>query len=199
MYLSKLCPQPIKENYLLTAPLEPTNQWYAIAKISGVKLCEAIFKKFKKQFISLMPSNLYGPNDNFDLKSSHVLPAMIRKFHEAKKNNSKEVVLWGDGSSLREFLHVTDLARAVLFTIENDVEKTLYNIGSGGELSIKELASKIASTVGYQGNIIWDKSMPNGSPRKILDSTQILNLGWKPEIKMEDGILSTYKWYLKNI
>ena len=195
----KLCPQPIKENYLLTAPLEPTNQWYAIAKISGVKLCEAIFKKFQKQFISLMPSNLYGPYDNFDLKSSHVLPAMIRKFHEAKKNNSKEVVLWGDGSSLREFLHVTDLARAVLFTIENDVEKTLYNIGSGGELSIKELASKIASTVGYQGNIIWDKSMPNGSPRKILDSTQILNLGWKPEIKMEDGILSTYKWYLKNI
>ena len=195
----KFCPQPIKEEYLLSAPLEPTNQWYAIAKITGVKLCEAIFRKFKKQFISLMPSNLYGPNDNFDLKSSHVLPAMIRKFDEAKKNNSKEIVLWGDGSSLREFLHVSDLARAVLFTIENKMEKTLYNIGSGKELSIKKLASIIASTVGYHGNIIWDNSMPNGTPRKILDSTQILNLGWKPEIILEKGIQSTYKWYFKNI
>jgi GDP-L-fucose synthase len=194
----KLSPQPIKEDYLLTAPLEPTNQWYAIAKITGVKLCEAIFKKYQKQFIGLMPTNLYGPNDNFDLKSSHVLPAMIRKFHEAKKNNSKEVVLWGDGSSLREFLHVRDLARAVLFSIENDMEETLYNVGSGKELSIKELASTIASTVGFNGNVNWDKSMPNGTPRKFLDSSQFLNLGWKPEISLKEGIKSTYKWYVEN-
>jgi len=190
--------QPIKENSLLTAPLEETNQWYALAKITGVKLCEAIFTKFNKQFISLMPTNLYGINDNFDLKTSHVLPAMIRKFHEAKKNNVKQMVLWGDGSPLREFLNVQDLARAVLFALENNFDECIFNVGSGEELSIAQLAEVVSEITEFDGKIVWDKTMPNGTPRKLLDSSKFLKLGWQPEISLQEGINKTYKWYVKN-
>ena len=192
----KMAPQPIKEDYLLTSPLEPTNQWYAIAKIAGVKLCEAIFRKYNKQFISLMPSNLYGPNDNFDIKSSHVLPAMIRKFHDAKINGQQEITLWGDGSPLREFLHVKDLAKAVLFSLENNLQESLFNVGSGEEISIIELANTVARIVGFNHSIIWDKSKPNGTPRKLLDSSKLSNLGWQPKIGLLEGIKSTYSWYI---
>jgi GDP-L-fucose synthase len=190
--------QPIKENSLLTASLEETNQWYALAKITGVKLCEAIFTKFKKQFISLMPTNLYGINDNFDLKTSHVLPAMIRKFHEAKINNVKQIVLWGNGSPLREFLNVQDLARAVLFTLENNFDECIFNVGSGEDLSIAKLAKIVAEIIEFDGKIVWDKTMPNGTPRKLLDSSKFLKLGWQPEVSLQEGINKTYEWYIKN-
>ena len=194
----KLAPQPLKEEYLLSSPLEPTNQWYAIAKISGVKLIQAIRKEFGYDYVSLMPTNLYGPNDNFDIKYSHVLPAMIRKFHDAKINDQKEITLWGDGSPLREFLHVKDLAKAVLFTLENEVQRSLFNVGSGEEISINELANTVSKIVGFRGSIVWDKSMPNGTPRKLLDSTKFSNLGWESKIPLFEGINSTYNWYLKN-
>ena len=193
----KFSKQPIKEQYLLTGSLEETNQWYAVAKISGVKICESIFKQHNKNFISLMPTNLYGPEDNFDLKTSHVLPAMIRKFHEAKKNKEKEVLLWGDGSPLREFLYSYDLANAVLFSCENELNSHIYNVGSGDEFSIKEIANKIKDIIGFTGNIKWDISMPNGTPRKLLDSSKINKLGWKKTTKIEKGIKSTYDWFLK--
>ena len=194
----KFAPQPLKEEYLLTDSLEPTNQWYAIAKISGVKLIEALRKEYKRDYTSLMPTNLYGPNDNFDLKSSHVLPAMIRKFHEAKLNGNTPVELWGTGSPMREFLHVDDLAQAVLFTLENILEEHLYNVGTGFDLTIKELAFLIQSAVGHKGKLEWDKNKPDGTPRKLMDTTKLNRHGWSSSIPLEEGILKTYAWFLDN-
>ncbi len=191
--------QPITENALLTNALEPTNQWYAIAKISGVKLCEAIRKQYNKDFVSLMPTNLYGTHDNFDLKTSHVLPALIRKFHEAKLNNHSPVVLWGSGNPLREFLHVDDLAKAVVFAVENTLPENLYNVGTGKDISIKELASIIQEIVAHKGAIKWDTSKPDGTPRKLLDVSKINALGWEAKIGLKEGIKSTYHWFCDNI
>ena len=195
----KLAPQPLKEEYLLTLPLESTNEWYAIAKIAGVKSCEAIQKQFGKDFISLMPTNLYGPNDNYDLLSSHVLPAMIRKFHDAKNKNQTSVELWGSGNVFREFLHVDDLAEAVCFALENKFENSLYNVGSGVDISIKELAKLIQKTIGYEGVIKWDESKPDGSPRKLMDVSKLKELGWESQIKLEEGIKQTYQWFLNHL
>ena len=192
----KLAPQPLQEDYLLTAPLEPTNEWYAIAKIAGVKACEAIRKAFGKDFVSLMPTNLYGPNDNFDLQSSHVLPAMIRKFHEAKLAGHAPVTLWGSGTPLREFLHVDDLAQAVLFAVENTLPEHLYNVGSGTDLSIKDLALLIQKEVGHQGQILWDASKPDGTPRKLMNVQKMKQLGWQAQIDLPTGVQKTYDWYL---
>jgi GDP-L-fucose synthase len=192
----KMAPQPLKEKYLLSGPLEPTNQWYAIAKISGVKLIEAIRTQYKKDYVALMPTNLYGPGDNYDLETSHVLPAFLRKFHEAKENNHAPVTLWGTGTPLREFLHVDDLAKVVIFSMENTLEESLYNIGSGIEVSIKELALLIQEIIGHNGEIIWDSTKPNGTPKKKLDSSRINKLVWKADIKLIDGIRSTYEFFL---
>lgn len=194
----KLAPQPLKEDYLLTGPLEPTNEWYAIAKISGVKTCEAIRKQFGKDFVSLMPTNLYGPYDNFDLQTSHVLPAMIRKFHEAKLNGNLPVSLWGSGAPMREFLHVDDLADAVIFTLENHLPEHLYNVGAGVDLTIKELAETIQKVVGHQGNIIWDSTKPDGTPRKLMDVSKMANAGWRFKTELKTGVESTYQWFLQN-
>ena len=192
----KFAPQPLKEEYLLTDSLEPTNEWYAISKISGVKLIEALRKEYGRDYVSLMPTNLYGPNDNFDLKSSHVLPAMIRKFHEAKLSGNASVQLWGTGTPMREFLHVDDLAQAVLFTIKNKLEDHLYNVGTGVDLTIKDLALLIQSIVEHKGDIEWNKEKPDGTPRKLLDVTKLFKLGFSPKISLEEGISSTYKYYL---
>ena len=194
----KFAPQPLKEDYLLTDSLEPTNEWYAIAKISGVKLIEALRKEYDRDYVSLMPTNLYGPNDNFDYKSSHVLPAMIRKFHEAKENNNAVVNLWGSGSPMREFLHVDDLGQAVLFAIENKLEDNLYNVGTGVDLTIKELAGFIQSTIGHKGEIEWDQTKPDGTPRKLLDITKLNEQGWKSKVSLQDGIANTYNWFKVN-
>ena len=194
----KLAPQPLKEEYLLTDSLEPTNEWYAIAKISGVKLCEAIRRQFGKDFVCLMPSNLYGSNDNFDLQTSHVLPSMIRKFHEAKENNHSDVILWGSGSPMREFLHVDDLANAVVFALENILPDYLYNVGTGTDVTIKKLAETIQSQVGHKGNINWDSSKPDGTPRKLMDSSKMMQLGWRPTYNLKKGIANTYSWFLEN-
>src|SRR6056300_1232061 len=191
----KFAPQPLKEEYLLTDSLEPTNEWYAIAKISGVKLIEALRKEYGRDYVSLMPTNLYGPNDNFDLKSSHVLPAMIRKFHEAKINGNTPIELWGTGSPMREFLHVDDLGQAVLFALENSLEEHLYNVGTGVDLTIKELARQIQSITGHSGKIIWDTTKPNGTPRKLLDNSKLEGLEWNSLIKLKDGIKDTYQWF----
>lgn len=200
----KLAPQPLKEEYLLTDTLEPTNEWYAIAKIAGVKACQAIRKQYGKDFVSLMPTNLYGPYDNFDLKTSHVLPAMIRKFHEAKikeeeTGKNQAVQLWGTGSPKREFLHVEDLAQAVKYALENQLEEHLYNVGTGVDLSIKELALLIQKTVGHQGEIQWDTEKPDGTPRKLLDVSKLNQQGWKHHIELDLGITSTYQWFLENV
>lgn len=199
----KFAPQPIKEEYLLTDSLEPTNEWYAIAKISGVKLIEAIRKQYGRDYVSLMPTNLYGPNDNFDLKTSHVLPAMIRKFHEAKlkedgEGHSESVELWGTGSPMREFLHVDDLASAVVFALEHKLDEHLYNVGSGSDLTIKALAKMIQKIVGHNGEIVWDDSKPDGTPKKLMDSLMLNNKGWKSLINLEKGIKMTYDWFLIN-
>lgn len=194
----KMAPQPIEEDYLLTAALEPTNEWYALAKISGIKACQAVRKEFGKDYVSLMPTNLYGIHDNFDLKSSHVLPAMIRKFHEAKENKHAQVRLWGTGNPMREFLHADDMAKAVVFALENRLPDYLYNVGSGQDLSIRELALMIQRIVGHQGEIIWDSSMPDGTPRKLMDSSKMQQLGWKQQIHLKDGIAKTYQWFLAN-
>jgi len=191
----KMANQPIIENSLLTGELEETNQWYAIAKISGVKLIEALRNEYRKDYIALMPTNLYGPGDNYDLNTSHVLPAMIRKFHEAKKNNT-DVTIWGTGSPLREFLHVDDLASAVLFCLENEMEDHLYNIGSGEELTILELANLVSKIVGFRGNLLWDRTKPDGTPRKLLNSDKIKKKGFKSHITLEEGIKSTYLNYI---
>ena len=193
----KFAPQPLKEEYLLTDSLEPTNEWYAIAKISGVKLIEALRKEYGRDYVSLMPTNLYGPNDNFDLKSSHVLPAMIRKFHEAKLKGNAPVELWGTGSPMREFLHVDDLGQAVLFALENELDEHLYNVGTGVDLTIKELAELIQSTVGHNGEINWDKTKPDGTPRKLMSSKKINKLGWKNGISLVQGIHQVYEYYKK--
>ena len=194
----KMAPQPLKKEYLLSSPLEPTNQWYAIAKISGVKLIEAIRTQYNKDYLSLMPTNLYGPGDNYDLETSHVLPAMLRKFHEAKENNHAPVTLWGSGTPHREFLHVDDLSEAVVFSMENTLEESLYNIGSGEEITIKELALLIQKIVSHKGKIIWDKSKPNGTPRKLLDTSKFKNLNWNPLVNLEKGIKMTYSNFLEN-
>lgn len=232
----KLAPQPLKEEYLLTDTLEPTNEWYAIAKIAGVKACEAIRKQYNKDFVSLMPTNLYGPNDNFDLKTSHVLPAMLRKFHEAKRSfpplegdqgggnarnspfgggrgediptdrhfTNKEltehspVELWGSGTPMREFLHVDDLAEAVTFAVENKLEEHLYNIGTGKDITIKALAETIQEIVGHKGEIIWDSSKPDGTPRKLMDVSKMKEEGWEAKIGLKEGIKETYQWFLNN-
>jgi GDP-L-fucose synthase len=192
----KLAPQPLKEEYLLTGPLEPTNEGYAIAKISGLRLCKAIRDQYGKDYVSLMPTNLYGPNDNFDLKSSHVLPAMIRKFHEAKANNNAPVTLWGSGTPMREFLHVDDLAQAIFYTLEHKLPEYLYNVGTSKNVTIIQLAETIQKIVGHTGTIIWDATKPDGTPRKLLDVSKMNNLGWKAQIDLEDGIESTYGWFL---
>ncbi len=192
------CPQPIKEDYLLTSKLEPTNEPYAIAKIAGIIMCQSYNRQYGTNYISLMPTNLYGPNDNFDLQNSHVLPALIRKFHEAKKNNSKEVTLWGTGKALREFLHVDDLALACLFLMNNYNDSGIVNVGTGKDISIKNLAQNIQKIVGFKGKIVWDTSKPDGPPKKLLNVKKINKLGWKSKISVDDGLAKTYKWYLEN-
>lgn len=193
------CPQPIKEEYLLTGELEETNSAYAIAKIAGIELVKSYRKEYGHSWISLMPTNLYGPFDNFDLNGSHVLPALIRKFTDAKINNDKVVKLWGSGAPLRDFLHVDDLARAVTICLERYDHESQINIGSGTEISIKELANKIALEVGFTGEIRWDTTHPDGTPRKILDIEKIGQLGWRPEITLDNGLKSTIKWYLEKL
>ena len=193
----KMAPQPLKEEYLLTGPLEETNQWYAIAKISGVKLIEALRNQYNRDYVSLMPTNLYGPGDNYDLETSHVLPAMIRKFHEAKENNHADVVLWGTGTPKREFLHVDDLASAVVFALENKMKDSLYNVGSGSEISIKELAELIQEITEHKGDIIWDINKPDGTPRKLMDSSKLGELGHNNSIGLKDGAQLLYKYYDK--
>nr|WP_315184817.1 GDP-L-fucose synthase [uncultured Flavobacterium sp.] len=195
----KLAPQPLKEEYLLTNSLEPTNEWYAIAKITGVKACQAIRNQFGKDYVSLMPTNLYGTQDNFDLNTSHVLPAMMRKFHEAKEANHAPVTLWGSGTPMREFLFVDDMAEAVVFALENELPDYLYNVGTGTDLTIKELAETIQKIIGHQGEIIWDATKPDGTPRKLMDISKMHELGWKHQINLEEGIQQTYNWFLTNI
>jgi len=192
------CAQPIKEDYLLTGELEQTNSAYAIAKIAGIELIKSYRKEFGRTWISAMPTNLYGPNDNFDLENSHVLPALIRKFVEAKRNNLSEVVIWGSGTPLREFLHVDDLAKAVLVCLEKYDDSQQINIGSGDEISIKDLGQKIANLTGFTGKITWDANRPDGTPRKVLDSTKINKLGWKSSITLDQGIAATVEWYQEN-
>jgi GDP-L-fucose synthase len=197
----KLADQPIKEEALLTGPLEPTNEPYAIAKIAGLKLVEAANSQYSREWISLMPTNLYGPGDNFDLETSHVLPAMIRKFHDAKiaalDGRDATVTLWGSGTPKREFLHVDDLASAACHLMEGG-QIGLYNIGYGEDLSIAELAGTIARVVGYAGNVNWDRTKPDGTPRKLLDSSRLVATGWQPRIALEQGIQATYEWFLNN-
>jgi GDP-L-fucose synthase len=194
----KLATQPLKEEYLLTASLEPTNEWYAIAKIAGVKACEAIRKQYNKDFVSLMPTNLYGTHDNFDLQTSHVLPAMMRKFHEAKLKGNVPVELWGSGTPMREFLFVDDLAEAVLFLVENKLNDHLYNVGTGTDVTIKDLALLIQKITGHQGEIIWDDTKPDGTPRKVLDVSKLKALGWNAKVDLVSGIQKTYDWFLEH-
>jgi GDP-L-fucose synthase len=192
----KFAEQPIREDSLLTGPLEPTNDAYAIAKIAGVLHVQGYRREYDRNWFSVMPTNLYGPGDNFDLETSHVLPAMIRKFHDAKISGSEEVVLWGDGSPLREFLHVDDLANACIYLLESYNGKEPINVGYGTDISIMALASMIAERVGFQGKVVWDASKPNGTPRKLLDSSRIRSLGWSPKFSLMEGIKDTYDWYV---
>lgn len=196
----RLAPQPMKEEYLLTGPLEPTNEWYAIAKIAGIKLCQALNRQYGRNYLSLMPTNLYGPRDNFDLHTSHVLAAMIRKFHEAKVSGHAPVTLWGSGKPLREFLHVEDLAEAIRFLMEHPgpIEHDLINVGTGTDLSIAELALTIQEAIGHQGEIRWDPAKPDGTPRKLMDVSRLKAMGWEPKISLEEGIAQTYKWFHAN-
>ena len=188
----KLAPQPIKEEYLLTGPLEPTNEWYAVAKIAGLKLCQAFRRQYGCDFISVMPNNLYGPNDNYDPLHSHVLPALIRKFHEAKVRRDAAVTCWGTGSPLREFMHAEDLARACLFLMQHYSDEQIINVGTGCEISIRDLTEIVREIVGFQGDILWDTTKPDGMPRKLLDCSRILALGWKPSIDLRQGISTAY-------
>ncbi len=194
----KLAPQPLKEEHLLTGPLEPTNQWYAVAKIAGIKLCEAFRQQYGCNFISAMPTNMYGPNDNYDPQGSHVLPALIRRFHDAKASGAPSVTCWGSGSPLREFLYADDLASGCLFLMENYDEQLFINIGSGTEISIRELSELVKRIVGYTGEIFWDKSKPDGTPRKIMDSSRLFALGWRPKVTLEAGIQLAYSDFLKH-
>lgn len=191
----KLAPQPIPESALLGGPLEPTNEAYAIAKIAGIKLCQAYSREYGANFISGMPTNLYGPNDNFDLENSHVLPALMRKAHEAKQSGAPELVVWGSGKPRREFLHVDDLAAACFFLLQNYDSPEIINIGTGTDLTICELAELICDVVGFDGELTWDASKPDGTPRKLLDPTKINSLGWEPTIPLRDGIARTYEWF----
>ena len=194
----KFAPQPLKEEYLLTSPLEPTNEWYAIAKIAGIKTCEAYRQQYGFNAISVMPTNLYGPGDNFDLNTSHVLPAMIRRFHEAKVARQPEVVLWGTGTPKREFMHVDDLASATMFLMQNYDEKEFVNVGVGEDITIAELAKLVAGIVEYPGAITFDPSKPDGTPRKVLDVTRLHGIGWRHSIDLEAGIRATYQWFLSS-
>ncbi|HYX08705.1 MAG TPA: GDP-L-fucose synthase [Bacteroidales bacterium] len=194
----KLANQPLKEEYLLTGPLEPTNEWYAIAKITGIKLCEALRKQYNRNYVSLMPTNLYGPNDNFDLETSHVLPAMIRKFHDAKVNGHETVTLWGTGKPMREFLYVEDMADAVLYAMEHELNENLYNIGTGKDITIRELAELIQNVIGHKGNIRWNTDKPDGTPRKLLDISKMKNEGWTYKTALTKGIRNTYSWFLEH-
>ena len=189
----KLAPQPIKEEHLLSGPLEPTNQWYAIAKIAGIKMCQAYRRQYGCDFICGMPTNLYGPNDNYDLQASHVLPALIRKFHEARLAAAPSVTCWGTGSPRREFLHADDLARACVFLMANYSDEEIVNIGSGSDITIGELAETVRRVVDYPGQIVWDTSKPDGTPRKWMDSSRLLALGWRPEVDLESGIRQVYE------
>ncbi len=194
----RMCPQPIKEEYLLTNELEKTNEWYALAKIAGLKMCQAYDKQYGTKFISCMPTNLYGPNDNFDLETSHVLPALIAKFYNAKKNNEQSVTIWGTGSAKREFLHVDDMAKAVIFLMNNYENNMPVNIGTGEDISIKDLAILIKDLIGFKGEIVFDSTKPDGTPRKLLDVRFINNLGWKSSISLKDGIQKTIDWYINS-
>lgn len=193
----KLAPQPLKEDYLLTGPLEPTNEWYAVAKIAGIKLCQAHRKQYGCDFISAMPTNMYGPNDNYDPKGSHVLPALIRKFHEAKVAGASSVTCWGTGTPRREFLNADDLGQACVFLMENYSDEQFINVGCGEDLSIRELAEMVQRIVGFTGQIIWDSSHPDGTPRKLMDSSRLFQMGWKPEIDLETGIHLAYEDFKK--
>ena len=194
----KLAPQPIPESALLTGPLESTNEAYAVAKIAGVKLCQAYAREYSANFISVMPTNLYGPNDNFDLETSHALAALLRKAHEAKERNEKKLVVWGTGKPRREFLHVDDLAAASLLLLEKYDSPEIINIGCGEDVTIRELAELICEVVGFDGELVWDKTKPDGTPRKLLDATRIRALGWQPEIPLREGIAHAYEWFLAN-
>ncbi len=194
----KMASQPLNEDALLSGPLEPTNEWYAVAKIAGIKMCQAYRRQYGSHFIAAMPTNLYGKGDNFDLEKSHVMPAMIRKFHEAKLAGSDQVMLWGTGSPLREFLHVDDLADACLFLLENYDEPGIINIGVGEDLKIAELADIVRDVVGFKGEIVYDTTKPDGTPRKLVDTARINALGWKAKIGLHDGIRQTYEWFLEN-
>jgi len=194
----KLAPQPIPESALLTGSLEPTNEAYAIAKITGIKLCQAYARQYGANFISAMPTNLYGPHDNFDLESSHVLPALLRKAHEAKIRGEEKIIVWGSGLARREFLHVDDVADACLFLVQNYDSPEIINVGSGEDISIRELAALICEVVGYRGVLEWDTTKPDGTPRKLLDVSKLQQLGWKPRISLGDGIAQTYEWFLDN-
>jgi GDP-L-fucose synthase len=195
----KFAQQPIKEECLLTGDLEPTNQWYAIAKIAGIKMCQAYRQQYKSDFISAMPCNLYGINDNFDLNNSHVLPALIRKFHTAMIKNEPEVICWGTGSPMREFLYVDDLAEACVFLMKNYSDDLHINVGYGDDITIKQAVETVCEVVGYQGNVVWDDSKPDGTPRKVMDSSRILKMGWKPNVKLLDGLEKTYYWFKNNV
>lgn len=195
------CRQPMREEYLLSGPLEETNDAYAIAKIAGIKMCQSFNDQYGTKFISIMPTNLYGPYDNFDLDSSHVLPAMIRKFHDGKVSGSRSVSLWGTGNVFREFLHVDDLAQACVFLMDNmdNYEGSeIINCGCGNDLTIRELATKIKTTVGYEGDIIWDNTKPDGTPKKLLDISKLINMGWRPEVSLDEGISSVYRHFIEN-
>lgn len=194
----KMAPQPLREDSLLTGPLEPSNEAYALAKISGLRMCAFYRQQYGSDFISAMPTNLYGPHDNFNLQTSHVLPALIRKFHEAKVESSQEVTLWGSGTPLREFLYVDDLAQACVFLMKNYSQEEHVNIGTGVDLSIKDLAYKIAQVVGFQGEIIHDLSKPNGTPRKLMDVSKLADLGWRAKTSLDEGIPLAYQWFLEN-
>ena len=194
----KHAPQPMTEDCLLTGPLEPTNEWYAIAKIAGIKMCQAYRRQYGFNAISLMPTNLYGPGDNFDLANSHVLPALLRKFHEAKVSRTPQVVVWGSGTPRREFLHVDDLADACLFLMQGYDEEAIINVGVGEDVSIAELAALVQRVVGYEGDIVFDASKPDGTPRKLLDVSRLGSLGWRARIGLEDGLRQTYRWYQEN-
>ena len=195
----KLAPQPIKEEYLLTGPLEPTNEWYAVAKIAGVKMCQAYRREFGFNAISLMPTNLYGPGDNFDLQNAHVLPALIRRFHEAKLRGEGTLSIWGTGTPRREFLHVDDLADAVIYLLKTYEDESIVNIGWGEDVTIRELAELVMSASGYNGRLVFDASKPDGTPRKLLDTSRLTALGWRPKIPLEAGIESTYAWFREHV
>ena len=194
----KFAPQPIPETALLSGPLEPTNEAYAIAKIAGIKLCQAFAREYDANFISAMPTNLYGPNDNFDLETSHVLAALLRKAHEAKTRKDRKLTVWGSGKPRREFLHVDDLASACLLLLEKYDSSEIINVGCGEDISVRELAELICEVVGFDGDLIWDANKPDGTPRKLLDVTKLRALGWKPSIPLRDGITRTYEWFLAN-